>query len=431
MESDAYIFFTECHRLYIQGVRRALRERLESAFGEGWWDKGVLTSLTQDQVKNLQIEVERNPDREQFLLLDAPHFGRIISKHHNEIFSDAFSDSIRTIKDLRRLAGVRNDWAHIQSISFPRARQAAELMKQLLASLSCEEALEVERMSREVAFEPGENMDELPEVPGDRSSEFDSEESPTDSWGFWRQIQSCLVMEKSVEQSGDESGERVRITLKVHNTAPDSRDFPSVHFKSVTISASTSDRKKLGEMSPGDSREAEFVLPARQLVEVEFEIFGEIDADRLFQFSRTTSVPEEVVAPLRKEFMDRLESIGIREFVGGVLEAIDDPDPDLTLGDIARIRESLKLQSGRSEQKRTELAQLFEDFHLTRGSALGGRTREVILALVEFERKLVTLADVMGRTDVQSMAEAVRDLKQVQLAVLRVEDTIRNMAKSA
>ena len=428
MDSDAYIFFTECHRLYIQGVRRALRERLESALGDEWWDKGVLASLTPDQLKNLQLEGDRNPDRDRHLLLDAPHFGRIISKHHNEIFSDAFTDTIRTFKDLRRLAGVRNEWAHIQSISFPRARQAAELMRQLLASLSCEEALEVERMNRDVAFEPGgDNMDELPEVPGDREAVLDPQDSTTVPWGFWRQIQSCLVMEKSVDQTEGQA----RMTIRVHNTAPDSRDLPAVHFRSVTVSASTGDRKTLGEMSPGDTREGEFVLPAKQLVEVEFQVFGEIDADRLFQFRRTTSPPEEIVAPLRKEFMDRLESIGIREFVSSVLGAIDDPDPNLTLGDIARIRHSLKLESGRSEQKRTELAQLFEDFHLTRESTLGGRTREVILALEEFEGKLVTLADVMGRTDVQSMSEAVHDLKQVHLAILRVEDTIRSMATNS
>ena len=226
MESDAYIFFTECHRLYIQGVRRALRRRLESAFGDDWWDKGVLPSLTSDHLKNLEVEVDRNPDRERHLLLDAPHFGRVIAKHHNELFSDAFSDSIRTIKDLRRLAGVRNDWAHIQNISLPRARQAAELMKQLLASLSCEEALEVERMSREVAFESnGDKTDELPEDLGDRDSEFDSRESATEPWGFWRQIQSCLVMEKSVEPSNDQSDDLARMTIRVHNTAPDSRIF--------------------------------------------------------------------------------------------------------------------------------------------------------------------------------------------------------------
>ena len=432
MESDAYIFFTVCHRLYIQGMRRAIRHRLESAFGADWWNRGVLPALKPDHLKNLQIEMDRNPDRERHLLLDAPHFGLVIAQHHNEIFLDAFTDTIRTYKDLRRLSGVRNEWAHIQNISLPRARQAAEVMRQLLASLSCEEALEVERMSRDVAFESGgDKTDELLEDLSDQYGGLDSQESATEPWSFWRQLQSFLVMEKSIALPEDETEGEARVTIKVHNTAPDSRNLPTVNFRSVTVSSSATGEQGLGEMRPGDTLEAEFMLPTRQLVEVEFEVRGEIDADRLFEFSRTTSPPEEVVAPLRQEFLNRLESIGVREFVSGALEAIHDPDPNMTLADIARIRELLQSQSGLAADKRNALAQLFRDFRLSRGSTLGGRTREIILALQQIERKLGILHEVMGRTDVESMAEAVSDLKQVQIAVLRVEDTIRSMANTA
>ena len=135
---DTYIFFTECHRLYTQGVRRALRERLTSSFGEDWWKKGVEHALTPDQIKNLHIEIERNPDRERHLLLDDGHFGWIITKHHNEVFSDAFTDTVRTFREFRGLSSLRNEWAHVQDISLARSRQAAELMKHILASLRCE-----------------------------------------------------------------------------------------------------------------------------------------------------------------------------------------------------------------------------------------------------------------------------------------------------
>ena len=172
-------------------------------------------------------------------------------------------------------------------------------------------------------------------------------------------------------------------------------------------------------------------MPIRQLLEVEFEILGEIDANRLFQFNRTTSIPEEVVAPLRREFLDRLESIGVREFVSDVLDKIGAPGPNMTLAEIANVRQSLKLQSGLADEKRLDLGQLFKEFHLTRESTLGGRTREIILGLEDFGEKLQALDKAMGRTDVQSMTEAANDLKQVQLAVLRVEDTIWAMANTS
>ena len=439
MNSDAYFFFTGCHRLYIQGIRRSLRERLELAFGEDWWEKGVAHAVTEDQLKGLQAESERSPDRERHLLLDVAHFGRIISKHHNVVFQDAFTDTLRTFKELRRLAVIRNDWAHIQDISWPRARQAAELMKHILASLRCEEALEVEQMSESLDIESvSESPEDLIDELEHQDSDLVSQDSTIEPWDFWRQLQSCLVVEKSVELLENDHRGPARVVIKVHNTAPDSRDLPAVHFKSVAIDVRAESvgsreerlggrREEIGGMSPGDTREVEFAFPKMQLVDVEFEVFGEIDVDRLFRFGRATVLPDDVLAPLRQEFLHQLESIGVREFVSAALDTIGAPDPSMTLADIARTRESLKQHSEHIEEKIDALAQLFGDFHLSRGTALGGRTREIILALGEFRTKLNALDEAFGRTDLESMTEAVHDLKQVQLAVLRVEDTLRAM----
>ena len=45
LQSDAYMFLTECHRLYVRGVRRALRDRLMKEFGEEWWERGVVPAV--------------------------------------------------------------------------------------------------------------------------------------------------------------------------------------------------------------------------------------------------------------------------------------------------------------------------------------------------------------------------------------------------
>ncbi len=431
LNSDAYIFFTGCHRLYVQGTRRAFRERLVSAFGEDWWEKGVEHAVTADQLNNLRSEIERNPDRERHVLLDAPHFTWIIAKHHNAIFSDAFPNAISTFRDLRRLVGLRNEWAHIQDISLVRARQAADVMKHILASLDCEEALEVERMSQDLVFEHSNTAagDSIEDV--DHSDDgFDSQHATIEPSDFWRQLQSYLVVEKTVTLPDQPNGE-ARVLLKVHNTAPDSRDWPAVHFKSVIIKSLGGREEHLGMLHPGETSEVGFTFPAKQLVTVEFEVVGKIDADQLFHFSRTTNLPQEVIAPLQQEFADQMESIAIKAFVNEVLDAIDAPDPNMTLTDIARIRDSLKLQSERIEEKLTALKGLSREFRLDTQSRLGSRTNEVALTLVDFRGKLNALDEAISRTDLESMNEAVHDLKQVQLAVLRVEGTIKTMTDSS
>ena len=183
-------------------------------------------------------------------------------------------------------------------------------------------------------------------------------------------------------------------------------------------------------MSPGDTKEVEFAFPKKQLMAVEFRVSGDLDADKLFHFSRTTNLPDEIIAPLQQEFIAQLESIAIREFVNGVLDAIDAPDPNMTLADITRIRESVKHQSEHITAKRAALRELFKGFHLDRDSTLGGRTVEIIRALIEFGEKLDALDEAIGRTDLELMNGAVQNLRQVQLAVLRVEDAVRTMTTS-
>ena len=66
MTTDPYMLFTQCNVLYVQGVRRALRERLQSMFGDDWWDKGVMPALHTEQCAALEIQIKRNPDLTKF-----------------------------------------------------------------------------------------------------------------------------------------------------------------------------------------------------------------------------------------------------------------------------------------------------------------------------------------------------------------------------
>ena len=428
MNSDVHVLFTKSYFLYVKGVRRSFHTRLESRLGDAWWERGVEFSLPEEQVYDIHTQLQRHPSRDRLQLLDTAHFARIISKHHNEVFSDAFPDAQRVVNQMRSLTVLRNDWAHVNEISLARVVQAAEVMKNILASLRCEEALEIEAMIQGFVVDRGSELAEDPMATLDSDDSRLELQYPTHTtWSLWDRLQSYLVLEQSVDLPEGSSDGKARITVRVHNIAPDSRDLPTVHFRSVVIHAVGGAKHEVHDVAPGDTREVEFEFPVKQLVDVGFEVAGEIDSARLFQFNRTSRLPAEIVIPLQKEFAAQLESIAVRAFVDGILEEIGAHVATMTLASIASLRESLRQQSGRMEEKRSSLTKLSRDFSLGRSSRLGSRTMEIIVALGEFKKKLDSLDEAIGRTDIELINEAVHDLKQIQVGVLRVEDTIQTM----
>ena len=431
------MFFTTTHRLYVQGVRRALRQRLEAVFGADWWEQGVEYALQDNHRRNLRSIIEKNPDSDPHLFIEASHFGWIIVKRHNAAFADAFNDTIRTFKEIQHLTNLRNEWAHIHDISLPRARQAADLMKGILASLRCEEALEIERMTQDLGIESGDrNLDISVDYLGNQEDGFDPKYSAMTPLEVWRQLQSYLVLEKSVQLPEEGSDTPATVTIRVHNTAPDSRDWPAVHFNPVEVAVVSSGPGRSSDFSqrcalgPGETRQMEFSFPAKRLVDVEFQVVGAIDFPKLLEFQRSTSLPAEVIEPLRREFVSLLDSTGVKEFISAVLEEIGAPDPDLTLRDINRLRQYIQAQSPQVKQKQEAVADIFRKFSLDRDSTLGSRVREIIISLEDFGKKLAALDAAFANTDLTLIIEAVHNLKQIQLAVLRVEDTIKTMTRS-
>ena len=433
MKTDGYLFFTQTHKLYVQGVRRAICERLEAFFGEDWWERGVELALRPEHRDNLRNEIERRPDRDLKLFLDASHFGWVIVNHHNDVFADAFSDTMWTANEVRRLTHLRNEWAHIQDISLAQARRAAESMKGILAALRCEEALEIERMVNDLGVQPEEDpVSDLGEHVELEETPFDSPDSRRGPWDLWHQLRSYLVVDKSVEFVQDERrhGRRAQVSVRVHNNAPDSSDWPAVHFESVRVNVAGGNTEHLGSLEPGQSAEACFTFPAMRLVDVDIKVEYQVDGSRLWAFQHSTHLPADVIAPLQKEFVSRLEAVGIKDFIERTLEEIGSPDQSMTIADIARIRGNIQAFKAGSTEKRASLGAITQEFSLNRESTLGGRTREIVLELVEFEKNLVSLDEAIGLTDLDLISNAVGNLRQTQLAVLRVEDTIRAMASA-
>ena len=445
MEVDEYLIFTQCNRLYVQGVRRAIRQRLEKAYGDDWWDKGVTPALTQQQRQILEKTTARWSGPISETLLDVSHFAPIITTNPNYrlAFLDGFTDSAETFNRLRQLAAMRNDWAHVQDISGPRVMQAANSMKGILASLQCTEALELENMTKGFTVQTAQ-MEDYPDTQDDVAepvNNLDPSEPIERPWELWQQFQSYLVLEKSVEIPQDDPEGDAIVTLRVRNATPDSGDWPGVHFNRVTlrsVGATTIGRssryegqeyREFSNLEPGASFDAEFSFNPKALAAVEFELYGEIDTDQLFKFQRKTGLPGEVVAPLLDEFVNRFELLNIKDTLVNFVDALRNVNESTTLAEISALRNKLAEIPQHRENILTTLFSLLREFHFMGGSPLDRRCLEIKDLFIQFDSKVAELDTAISKADIVLIERSIRELEQLQLAILRVEDTIKGMTE--
>ena len=321
--------------------------------------------------------------------------------------------------------------------------------------------MEIERMSQEFVLDTKEREDE--KVPSYQSLEhqgFLHSETAMAPLEAFRQLQSYLVMDKSVVLPTEDGNGNAEVTITVHNTAPSSIGGPSIRFSLVVVTYLKAETRSLreiiegnddvfrdirdlvhdmgretegalhlGALRPGEVGKATFSLPLKKLLEVELDVLGIIDPNRLLTFHRATGLPSEVLSPIQQEFLGRLEAISVREFVNKALEHISTLDSNITLSQIATVREEIKTYSSKSAEKRNDLAELTREYALSRESMVGSRLRETILTLAEFEQKLTVLDEAIGQTDLELIMEAAQNLKQVQLALIRLEDALKTVVE--
>ncbi len=117
----------------------------------------------------------------------------------------------------------------------------------------------------------------------------------------------------------------------------------------------------------------------------------------------------------------------VRQFAPSALKVTEAPSPSMTIADIARVREPLKKLLQLIAAWRDELGKLTKGFRLDQDSRLGAPTREAVLALVEFKRKVDAPNEFMGRTNLEAINLAAEELQQMQRAALRVEGAVSAM----
>ena len=444
MEQDAYEIFTRAHRVYIKGIRAGLAECLRSAYGADWWERGVISAIGDNQRENLERDLQKGAPEDITELLDTAHFARIVGRNHAAAFAKQFTNVDYAMRLFSHLSVKRNEWAHVLDGQWtvPNIMQSVQAMREILISLRRREALEIHQMFQDSLDHQVSIPEEVLNVPEDPppATEDDNYPLPADYalLGFWRTLESYLVVESNVQPARDEEQNEglVRVLVRVTNTAPASEGRPDITFRKVRLELTGA--KNLGRrgkeragvewdgLRPGQTETSEFIVAAKGLASIELHVDGQVDHDRLLRVQQRNTLPEEVVTPLLEQISIQFEGVGIEEALAKVVETATRIQPDMPFGEVSALRNELGQLKLLITQKCEALDALFGEYHFTEESPLGSPILEVILLLREMETKKIDEMDrAISQTDMESIRAVARDFEQLQISVLRARETIR------
>ena len=442
MQKDPYDIFTRAHRVYIKGMRAGLAECLKSAYGSDWWESGVLPAVGENQRENLERDRQKVAPNDRAQLLDTSHFARIVERNHAAAFANQFSNIDYTLRLFSHLSIKRNEWAHVldDQWTVPNTMQLVQAMREILISLRRREALEIQHMFQDSLDQQVSVPEEELNVEADPTPEPSDEDYPLTAdgalLGFWRTLESYLEIESVVLPASDKEQERglVRFVVKVTNTAPSSEGRPDITFRNVrleltgarALTRSNYSSAEWNNLGPGQTKTAEFSAAAKGLAAIEFHVTGNVDQDKLLRVRHRGILPEEVVIPLLEQFSSNFEGVGIDEALTEIVEAATRIQPDMPFAEVSALRIDLGQFKQLVTQKREALNALFKEYHLDRESRLGAPFVEMIRLLMQLEQQKIDEMDTaISQTDMESIRSVALDFEQLQIAVLRGRDTIR------
>ena len=443
MNQDPFDIFTRAHRLYVKGIRAGLAECLKSAYGSDWWENGVLPALGDNQRENLERDRQKVAPVDIAQLLDTSHFARIVERNHAAAFASQFSNLDYTLRLFSHLSTKRNEWAHVldDQWTVPNTMQLVQAMREILISLRRREALEFQQMFQDSLDQQVSIPEEDLNVPEDPPREPQDDDYPLIAdgalLGFWRALESYLEVESVVQPVDDEERNKglVKVLVRVTNTAPSSEGRPDITFRNVRLEltgtralarGSNDGNAEWRNLGPGQTQTTEFLAAAKGLASIELHVTGQVDQDRLLRVQHRGNLPEEVVTPLLEQFSIQFEGVGIDEALAEIVETAAKIQPDMPFAEVSALRNELGQFKQLVTQKREALGSLFDEYHLDRESRLGAPFVEMILLLRELEQKKIDEMDTaISQTDMESIRSVARDFEQLQIAVLRGRDTIR------
>ena len=171
MVQSNYGAMTQGLKLYTDGMRRLIKQRLAAAFPNKWWEQGVLAAFDRHgpQHRNLYSNAAKDPDRDKIDLLDPGHFEKVIAHHFGRAFREVFHDYKKTQSWLLQAEVTRNtDTAHSRTGDMLADDVAYGLyaMLQILRAAELPEATDVDAIYRGVLGMPQDSTEagNLPKV---------------------------------------------------------------------------------------------------------------------------------------------------------------------------------------------------------------------------------------------------------------------------
>ncbi len=443
MEQDAYEIFTRAHRVYIKGIRTGFAECLKFAYGSDWWESGVLSALGDNQRENLERDQQKVAPEDLAQLLDTAHFALIVERNH-AAFASQFTNIDYTLRLFSHLSAKRNEWAHVLDGQWtvPNIMHSVQAMREILISLRRREALEIHQMFQDSLDQRAGIPEEALNVPEYPTPALDGEDDPLPRdyalLGFWRTLESYLVVESVVQPATDEERDQglVRVLVRVTNTAPSSEGRPDVTFRNVRLELTGVQalnwrgreyrNAEWTNLGPGQTETTEFMASAKGLASIELHAAGHVDQERLFQVQHRNTLPKEVVTPLLEQISAQFEGVGIDQALAKIVETATRIQPEMPFAEVSALRNELGQCKLLIAQKRQALRAIFEEYDLNRESRLGSTFQEVLILLEELEAKKIDEMDTaISQTDMESIHAVARDFEQLQISVLRARDTIR------
>ena len=171
-------------RLYTNAMGRFVKQRLEAAFGDTWWEDAVIKTRSYERWRQLEHDMAKDPRADKVTFLDPGTFVAIINRNH-AIFQDIFPNRREVQSLLVQVSEARNRWAHSLASSDLADHdlvRALMSMEKLLSDAGLPEVWEVEKLRKQVMEmpqpTPRQQVSSSNEKPGSRVHNEELESRP-------------------------------------------------------------------------------------------------------------------------------------------------------------------------------------------------------------------------------------------------------------
>ena len=180
-------------------------------------------------------------------------------------------------------------------------------------------------------------------------------------------------------------------------------------------------------MGPGQFYETQYTSDVASLAFVEFGVTSQLDWNSYFRFYKVKTLPSEVAVPLLERFVERFESIGIKAPLATALDSLRTIDPSMTLADLSSARTRLRNIPESIRRVTEQVGEIYSEFHLDQGHSPGRECYEINQLFQQVSEKINAVDNAIGAIDLDAIAQIIHDLEQIQLAIIRLEDAVKDM----